>query len=462
VSGGGTAERRYGGTTEAVQSVASPGKEPPTADDPLGPCVHCGFCLQACPTYLATGDEADSPRGRIVLMRALERGEMTSSDAALVQHLDACLGCRGCEPVCPSGVQYGRGLERARERLHAERGLPPLARAVLAVFRHDRLWRPLFTAARWLRATGLARALAGGGRLGFGMGMIAATAERRNGGTAEGSAASGAPASDASFRRSVVPPYRPPAVPPFRRSAVALFRGCVMDTLFAHVHQATRRTLEANGYRVVEVAGQTCCGALHEHAGDRESAAELARRNVAAFAGAADYVVVNSAGCGAQLKDYGHLLGDEDAEALAARVKDVSELLAAAGPRPGAALELDVAYDAPCHLQHAQRIQDEPLALLRAIPGLRLRVLPGSDRCCGSAGIYAVLEPEMARAVLGAKIETFAEADPRPAVVATGNPGCLMQIGAGLMAAGLPIGVAHPVELLDWSYEKAGMYSGEG
>ncbi len=467
----GTAERRNGGTVGGVQSVAAPGTNTPTAvppfrrtaePDPLAPCVHCGFCLQACPTYLATGDEADSPRGRIVLMRALERGEMTSTDAALVQHLDACLGCRGCEPVCPSGVQYGRGLERARERLYAERGLSPLARAVLAVFHHDRLWRPIFTAARWLRDVGLARALAGGGRLGFGMAMVASTAERRNGGTAVGRNRGTTERGDVASRPGAHLPPDPSAVPPFRRSTVALFRGCVMDTLFAHVHQATRRTLEANGYRVIEVAGQTCCGALHEHAGDRESAAELARRNVAAFAGAADYVVVNSAGCGALLKDYGHLLGDEEAETLAARVKDVSELLAAAGPRPGAALELEVAYDAPCHLQHAQRVQEEPLAVLRAIPGLRLRVLPGSDRCCGSAGIYAVLQPEMARAVLGAKIETFAGADPRPGIVASGNPGCLMQIGAGLVAAGLPIGVVHPVELLDWSYARAGVYDGEG
>ena len=140
--------------------------------DPLAPCVHCGFCLPACPTYLATGDEADSPRGRIVLMRALERGELSPRDPALVQHLDACLGCRGCEPVCPSGVSYGRGLEAARERLFAERRPAASARLVLNVFRHETLWRPLFTIARALRATGIPRALAGAGRLGFGMGML--------------------------------------------------------------------------------------------------------------------------------------------------------------------------------------------------------------------------------------------------------------------------------------------------
>ncbi len=403
---------------------------PSAAPDPLQPCVHCGFCLPACPTYLATGDESDSPRGRIVLMRALERHEIGPEDAALAQHLDACLGCRGCEPVCPSGVAYGRGLEAARERLFEARGLPPLARAVLGVFRRESLWRPLFTAARAFRATGLAKAMAGSGRLGFGMGMLAA--------------------SEAAMPGGQVP--RSSRNQPGTGATVALFRGCVMDTLFRHVHDATRRTLEHNGYRVLEVEGQTCCGALHEHAGDRGTAVELARRNVAALAGAADYVVTNSAGCGALLKDYGHLLGGEEAAALAAKVRDVSELLAEAGPRPGAPLELDVAYDAPCHLQHAQRVHEAPLAVLRAIPGLRLGLLPGFDRCCGSAGIYSVLNPGMARAVLAAKIETIAAAEPRPSVVATGNPGCLMQIGAGLLAAGLDIPVAHPVELLDRSY----------
>jgi glycolate oxidase iron-sulfur subunit len=231
-----------------------------------------------------------------------------------------------------------------------------------------------------------------------------------------------------------------------------------MDTLFDHVHDATIRTLEANGYRVIDPAGQTCCGALHEHAGDRASAEALARLNVAALTDSADYIVVNSAGCGALLKGYGHLLGTEAAAALAARVRDVSELLAQAGPRPGGPLPLDVAYDAPCHLQHAQRVQAAPLAVLGAIPSLRLRLLPSSDKCCGSAGIYSIVRPAMARAVLDLKIESFAEADPLPDIVATGNPGCLMQIGAGLRAAGLRVRVVHPVELLDESYRRGGVY----
>jgi glycolate oxidase iron-sulfur subunit len=439
---------------------------------PLDPCVHCGFCLPACPTYIVTADEADSPRGRIVLMRALERGEIGPEDDALVQHLDACLGCRGCEPACPSGVAYGRGLEQARERLFETRGLPPLARAVLGVFRREHLWRPFFTAGRWLRDLRLARALSGHGRFGFSMGMLAATAPRRipdartpgPPGDSPPVAAVRFDGSDgaATSRRTDAHCGLPPGDPGAQAPTVALFRGCIMDTLFAHVHDATRRTLEANGYRVVEAPGQTCCGALHEHAGDRARAVELAARNAAAFAGAADYVVVNSAGCGALLKDYGRLLGTAAAADLEGRVRDVSELLAAAGPRPGGALDLDVAYDAPCHLQHAQRVHEAPLAVLGAIPGLRLRLLPGADRCCGSAGVYSILRPAMSRAVLDVKIESIAAAEPRPDLVATGNPGCLMQIGAGLLAAGLDLPVAHPVELLDWSYGAAGWYGEMG
>jgi glycolate oxidase iron-sulfur subunit len=225
-----------------------------------------------------------------------------------------------------------------------------------------------------------------------------------------------------------------------------------MDTLFRRVHDATRRTLEVNGYRVIEVKGQRCCGALHEHAGDRRAARELLSQNATAFRGQVDFIAVNSAGCGALLRDAAHLDPSPAGVELGSRVRDVSELLADAGPVPGAPLPMEVAYDAPCHLEHAQGVGDAPLRLLQAIPELVVRRLPGSDRCCGSAGIYSLLQPAMSRAVLDDKIGTIAAAEPRPAFVATGNPGCLMQIGAGLRAAGLPIGVAHPVELLDWSY----------
>ncbi len=396
----------------------------------LDPCVHCGFCLPACPTYLATGDESDSPRGRILLMRALERRELPATDPAVQEHLGLCLGCRGCEPVCPAGVGYGRGLEAARERLAAETGIPLRARLLLSVFRRQWRWRPLLTAARWLRSTRIPKLLAGRGTVGFGMGMLAASEGQRGEG-AEGQTA---------------PPQHRRAALPARRTA-ALFRGCVMDTLFTHVHAATRRTLEANGYQVIEITGQTCCGALHEHAGAAAAARALLAANAAAFADRADVIVVNSAGCGAFLRG-----------ALSDTVRDVTELLAEAGPREGAPFPCEVAYDPPCHLEHAQGVRTAPLDVLSAIPGLRVTRLPGAERCCGSAGLYGLLHREMSRAVLDDKIATIAAAKPRPTLVATGNPGCLMQIGAGLLAQRLPIGVVHPVELLDASYRRAGFY----
>jgi glycolate oxidase iron-sulfur subunit len=311
---------------------------------------------------------------------------------------------------------------------------------VLGVFRRKFFWRPVFTAARWLRGTGVPGALAGSGRLGFGMGMLAASeAQGPKGGKAQG-------------RKGAMAQRTGTTSGP----TVALFRGCVMDTLFRHVHDATRRTLAANGYVVIEVPRQTCCGALHEHAGDRATARALLAANASAFRGKADYVVVNSAGCGALLKEAAHFEAGDAARELGDKVRDVSELLAEAGPRPGGELPLDVAYDAPCHLEHAQGVRGAPLALLGAVPGLRIQRLPGSDRCCGSAGIYSLLHPAMARAVLDDKVAAIAAATPRPALVVTGNPGCLMQIGAGLRAAKLPIDVAHPVEVLDWSYAAGG------
>jgi glycolate oxidase iron-sulfur subunit len=413
----------------------------------LDPCVHCGFCLPACPTYLATGDEAHSPRGRIVLMRSLERGELSPDDPSLLEHLEACLGCRGCEPVCPSGVGYGRGLEAARQQIFEARGLSPLARGVLGVFRYRAIWRPLLAMARAFRSTRLPHFLSGRGRLRFGMGMLASSAEQKFGSAAK---------QPEEMSRPPAPSL--PAEPGLTGQTVALFRGCVMDALFGHVHAATKRTLEVNGYRVIEVKGQVCCGALHEHAGDVSAARALAEANVAVLADQADFIVVNSAGCGALLKEYGRLLDSAVARRMAAKVRDVSELLAERGPRTGAPIQIEVAYDAPCHLQHAQRIQNAPLSLLGAIPALRLQMLPGSDRCCGSAGIYSVLRPGMAMEVLEMKIATFSAATPRPHLIVSGNPGCLMQIGAGLRAAGLPIGVAHPVEVLDLSYDEAGYY----
>jgi glycolate oxidase iron-sulfur subunit len=225
--------------------------------------------------------------------------------------------------------------------------------------------------------------------------------------------------------------------------------------LFSHVHDATIRTLGVNGYQAVEVSGQGCCGALHAHAGLVDEARALARLNVDAFGAGDEPIVVNSAGCGALMKEYGRLLGDVRAEQFGARVKDVTELLAPA-PVPGAPLDLHVAYDPPCHLLHAQGVAVQPLKLFAAIPLLELVPVPGAAECCGSAGLFTLLEPEMSRAVLQTKLERLREAAPQ--VVATGNPGCLMQIGAGLAAAGIAARARHPVELLDDAYRAAGRY----
>jgi glycolate oxidase iron-sulfur subunit len=405
--------------------------------------VHCGFCLQACPTFIATGDEADGPRGRIELMRALERGDLSPTDDVLAYHLDRCLGCRACEPVCPSGVAYGHGLEAARARLASARRMPWVARVALWAFTAPGVSNALYTLARWLRATGVPRRMAGWGRVRFALGMLAATSPK-DGGTG-GSAETRGPGT-----RSTVPSLQ---------GSVALFRGCIMDGLFRHVHEATERVLAVNGFTMRAAPTQGCCGALHAHAGLREAARALARANVAAFGDGDAPIVVNSAGCGALLRDYGHLLdGEPAAVAFGARVRDVSEVLAQRtdGIVPGAPLDARVAYDPPCHLLHAQRVVEPPLRLLAAIPVLRVLRTPEADRCCGSAGLFTLLEPALSRAVLAPKLDELRAAAPH--VVATGNPGCLMQLGAGLAAAGEPLPVRHPVELLDASYRAAGYY----
>ena len=419
----------------------------------LDPCVHCGFCLPACPTYEVTADEADSPRGRIVLMHALARRELPADDAALDLHLDRCLGCRACESVCPSGVVYGPALEAARALITRVRGQPASLRLGLWILARPERQRALWLLARMARATRLPEL------------MVRGTAW--SGTAPDRGAAPRAPAAPASyaFALAMLAATRPgngaseapPEAPPLRHGTeMALFRGCVMDGLFGHVHGATIRTLATNGVAVREAPGQVCCGALAAHAGEEAAARALARANVLAFDAAAPglAIVTNSAGCGAMLKSYGEWLADdplaERAHAFAARVRDVSEVLAERGPRRAGPLPLRVAYDAPCHLHHAQRITQAPLALLAAIPELELVPLEGGDRCCGSAGIYSLLQPHLSFEVLESKLRAIAAA--APDVVATGNPGCLMQIGAGTLLAGLDVELRHPVELLDRAY----------
>ncbi len=297
----------------------------------LDACVHCGFCLQACPTYLALGDENDSPRGRIVLMRALVEGTLDVTDPSVGTHIDRCLGCRACETACPSGVPYGELLEATRATLAPVRPVPVIGRIVLRIFATRWLLAPVLWLARALRATGLPAALARlPGPLGGACAMLAAT-------------------------QSPLPRKRYTVPIDGSRGTVAVLRGCVMHGLFKDTNDATARTLTVNDYRVVPAAGQRCCGALHAHAGDLRTAAALARVNVAAFERAgADWIAINAAGCGAMVKEYGHLLADDPAwaaraEAVASRARDVSELLAAAGPKSGGPLAGTVTYDAPCH-----------------------------------------------------------------------------------------------------------------
>ncbi len=430
-------------------------------EDKLLTCVHCGFCLPACPTYRRLGDENDSPRGRLYLMRAVVEGRLTPGDDAVTTHLDRCLGCRACEPVCPSGVRYGFLLERARDLVARETGTGFLARSSLHVFGSRRLTRAVSALGRLLRAGGLARGLARAlprrfGRTRFALAMVAATAPRR-------------PYPDG---ETALPRLRPDrergrpgeggsaasrAVDGRRSHRVAMLTGCVQDGLFRRVNDATRAVLEANGCEIVDVPGQVCCGALHAHNGALDGARSLARRNVRAFQDAGvEYVVVNAAGCGAMMKDYGELLADDplagDAGALASRVRDLFELLAELGPVRGGAVPLRVTYDAPCHLHHGQGITEAPLDVLRTIPGLELVPLPDADECCGGAGIYGMTHPELGGRILGDKLEAIRSTG--AAVVVTPNPGCMMQIGAGLTLAGDERVVMHPVELLAESYRR--------
>jgi glycolate oxidase iron-sulfur subunit len=409
----------------------------------LATCVHCGFCLQSCPTYVATGDEADSPRGRIVLMRRLDAGELPADDPRLQYHLDRCLGCRACEPVCPSGVAYGPALEAARAAIGERRGPPAVVRVVLHVITRPALRRLLFGLARVVRP--FAGTLAGWSRVGFMAGMLAGSRVRRLDGATN-------PRQDASRKHEVGSAGR----------AATVFLGCIQRDLFGHVNAAAARTLRVNGYTLQGAPRQGCCGALHAHAGQLDTARALARENVRAFAEVPEALVAaTAAGCGAMLRDYGTLLADdplaEEARRFSARVRDVTELLAAAGPLPGAPMPLTAAYDAPCHLVHAQRVADAPLAVLGAIPALHVAPHDDADACCGSAGLYSLVQRGLARDILERKLEALAAADPD--IVVSGNPGCAMHLAAGLRASGRATPVAHPVELLDASYARAGRYA---
>ncbi len=426
----------------------------------LLPCVHCGFCLPACPTYNRLGDENDSPRGRLYLMLAVVEGRLDPSSDAFQTHLDRCLGCRACETVCPSGVEYGTLLELARETATEARRPDVFSRVLLTVMGSRALRALFFLGGRFMRVTGLAnvavRRLSGdgiAGKLRFALAMLSATEEAGldRHGRASGSGA-WVSAADDGFSLTPSPPV----------GSAGVLHGCVQDGLYARINEATARTLDANGFDVRVVTRQDCCGALHAHGGDLTTARRLALRNIEAFERVGvDWVVVNAAGCGAAMKEYGVLFeGDameERARAFSDKVRDISELLVSAGPRVGAPVECSVAYDHPCHLMHAQGVTAEPLQVLNAVPGVDVRVVAKADECCGGAGIYGMTHPDLGARIGGDKVA--AVRDTGADLACTPNPGCMMQIGAGLRMEGASGEVVHPIELLDQSYQRAGYYT---
>jgi glycolate dehydrogenase iron-sulfur subunit len=394
-------------------------------------CVHCGLCLPHCPTYQETGRETSSPRGRIYLMRGVAEKRIPL-DELVVGEMSFCLACRACESACPAGVRYGHLVEGMRAEIDARGARGRIARgleraALRGVVARPRRLAALFRSLRIYQRSGLQRAV----RASRVLALVPPLARMER------------------MLPALADPDRPPLLVPARgqrRGRVAFFTGCVMPEIFGAANAATVAVLARNGFEVEIPAGQVCCGALHLHSGDPQTAAELHARNRAAFRlDAIDAVIVNSAGCGAALKDKG--------DAFARKLRDATEFLADAGlrERPGA-LPLRVAYDDPCHLLHGQRIAAAPRALLRAIPELDLFDLPGHRDCCGAAGIYNLTQPAMAATLLARKLQAIR--DTAPQVVATGNPGCLLQIGGGVAAAHLDVEVLHPLELLARAYRE--------
>jgi len=406
----------------------------PPDPDLIADCVHCGFCLPTCPSYTVFEDEMDSPRGRIVLMRVGNEPDSEPSDALRV-HLDRCLGCMACVTACPSGVKYDQLIERARPQV--ERVAPRPRREWL----HRRLIFALFT------HPGRLRALAPVLWIQQKLGVNDALAKRLG----------RVPELQAMLK--LAPPVTRRAaiqqlaeVTPARgaqRGRIAFMQGCVQRVFFGDVNAATVRVLAAEGFEVHAPRAPRCCGSLQLHAGVEDEAVALAKATIAAYEGF-EHVAVNVAGCGSGMKDYAHLLADDPAwadraKAFAAKVRDVSELLAEFEPQaPRHPLPMRVAYHDACHLAHAQKVRAQPRALLNTIPGLELKEPAEWELCCGSAGIYNLVEPEAA-AKLGARKAANLEATGAEAIAA-GNPGCAIQIGAHL-----DIPVFHPMTLLDHS-----------
>ena len=443
------------------------GGESPDPDQ-LSDCIHCGLCLSSCPTYSELGNEMDSPRGRIYLMRAAGEGRIDYT-AIVREHLDLCLGCLACETACPSGVRYHSLIEAARTKVEAARERDGEGGRLRRIALRGLLPHPgrLTAAAALLgayRRSGLQRLVRGSGILKF-LGRL---------GELE---ALSPPVTPASIRRRV---EKGAPNGEAGRASAALLTGCVMRVSFGHINLATIRVLAENGHTVGVPRGQVCCGALHGHSGDRRTARELARKNIDVFLDSgADFIVTNSAGCGSMMKEYGELLeGDpvyrEKAGRLAAKVRDISEFLVEQEFRPPSGppglrenAPLAVAHHEACHLVHGQKVRKPPMEILRALPGVEVRELAESDWCCGSAGVYNLTQPEMAGRLLKRKVGHIL--DTGASVVVAANPGCIIQIESGLKekggeGEGEGMRVLHPVELLAEAYEaeSGGPESGAG
>ena len=429
--------------TEHGRTLASgfSGPDQPEVED-YSRCIRCGLCLNQCPTYRELGVEMDSPRGRIYQMVQVAEGRLPLGES-FVRHIDLCLDCRACETACPSGVEYGKLVEGARAQIHQHYRRPVVERLLRHFAFQHLLPKPanlriVAALMRFYQASGMQEMVRRGGLL------------------------------EAFPRLAQVEPLAPAIESPTffpeigkifpargkRRFRVAFHAGCITNVAFARLQEATVRVLQANGCEVLVPAGQICCGALHVHAGLREEARGLARRNIETFLREpADAILTNAAGCGSTLKEYGYLLRNDPAwkergEAFAEQMKDVTEFLAETGltqpmrPVPGT-----VTYQDSCHLSHGQRVRQQPRMLLQAVPELRLVEMPLSDLCCGSAGIYNITETHVAMELLRNKMEAVNSTGAD--TIATANPGCILQLRAGVKLHGQGQRVVHIVELLD-------------
>ena len=418
----------------------------PPARELVNDCVHCGFCLPACPTYVLWGEEMDSPRGRIHLMKQGLDGEPMS--ASMVQHIDACLGCMACVTACPSGVRYDRLIEATRAQVerrgarHRSRRQRWLRTAIFALFPHPRRLRALRGPLRLYQRSGLSGVVRRSGvleRLSPTLATMAAVAPP--------------------ITRRVPIAERTPARGP-KRMVVGMLLGCVQRELYPDINAATVRVLTMEGCEVVAPTAQGCCGALSVHQGRDREGRRYARKLIDAFSDAdVERVVVNAAGCGSTMKEYAELLADDPAyaaraKAFSAEVRDITELLVELGPvATRHPLPVTVAYHDACHLSHAQKVRQQPRELLNAIPGLTLREIAEGELCCGSAGVYNLLAPESARELASRKAANVVATG--ASLLVTANPGCLLQVTAALSRAGTTMATAHTIEVLDASLRGA-------